>query len=109
MNIFILVSILLIMLLNIFDIVSTIFLLERDFQEMNPYVNFLMNKFGVLNGLLIAKVVPLILLNFIGFKCITRQLKKSEKITIVVSMTSLNLFYLILLYYYNFQHMLPFI
>jgi hypothetical protein len=51
--------------LNITDLGFTTYILHHGGEEANPYVNYLIQQFGVISGILLAKVPPFVLLGYI--------------------------------------------
>ena len=58
-------SVITLILINIFDCVSTIFLIRHGAQEGNPIVQVAINYFGLI-GIQIIKIIPLSIIAIIG-------------------------------------------
>jgi drug/metabolite transporter (DMT)-like permease len=104
-NIFIFISFTALLFLNLFDIYSTKVLIEFGAKEANPYVNFLMNEFGIVNGMLIAKGIAFILLTLCCIMAIKKRekLKPREKKLIIVGFGTMIGYYSYFMYFYNYR------
>ena len=96
--------------LNIFDYLSTRFLMGRGAEEMNPFMNFLMTKLGVDAGMLITKIPFLLLLTYLTYtankKIDKKIITKREKIVVPLGYSALVFFYSYVMYNYNLQSIL---
>jgi hypothetical protein len=92
--------------LNIFDYLSTRFLLDHGGEEWNPFMYFLMNHLGTDAAMLITKIPFLLLLAWVTYKSNRKVLNKREKIALPCGYAFLVFFYSYVMYNYNLQGLL---
>ena len=103
---FLIISCAAIWALNIFDYISTRFLLGRGAEEMNPFMYFLMTHFVVDAGMLMTKIPFLLLLTWLTYKANRKVLNKRERIVVPLGYSILMGFYSYVMYNYNLQSVL---
>lgn len=105
---FIFIGFIVMVLLNVFDFYSTNVLLSNGFYEANPIVGYLMDYFGELNGLIIAKVTAFILLTYVSISIIRNKhkLTKREKTLSIGGYILMISYYGYFMYFYNYKFLL---
>ena len=92
--------------LNIFDYISTRFLLGRGAEEMNPFMYWIMTTFGIDVGMLMTKIPFLILLTWLTYKANRKVLSKRERIAVPSGYAIMVFAYSYVMYNYNLQSVL---
>ena len=103
MKIFLILSCIALWILNIFDSVSTYILLQNGGEELNLFVNWVMNLIGPIEAMLLLKVPFLILLTYIVVRAIKQKLNKDEIIFLSGGYIFLILYYSFYMYNYNLK------
>ena len=103
---FLITSCVVIWALNIFDFLSTRFLLGRGAEEMNPFMYVLMTEFGVDAGMLMTKIPFLVLLTYLTYKANKKVMTKRERIAVPCGYIIMVTFYSYVMYNYNLQSIL---
>ena len=107
MKLFIIISSILIILLNLFDGYSTTVLLQHGGGEFNPFMNWLMNIFGVIPSLIIMKTLFISILIYASIKALTKNiLTKREIFGVISSHCFIVVFYSYVMYTYNLQYLM---
>jgi hypothetical protein len=70
MKTFILIAFPLLVLLNIFDVYSTQYVLQFGAEEANPFMLMMMELFGVLPGMILTKGVFFVLLTYLCIRAL---------------------------------------
>ena len=73
-------ALLLLILLNIYDTYSTTILLGIGATEINPVMNWLMNKIGIISALILLKIIFLYVFYEICLICFKKGITKREHI-----------------------------
>ena len=107
MKVFVLIAFPVLLLLNIFDAYSTILLLQHGAEEINPYMLWLMDLFGVAPAMLLAKGVFLLILLWVCYQVIIKpDITQREKITVSTGFIIMISYYGYFMYTCNFQLLL---
>lgn len=106
MKIFVAIAFPILVLLNVFDMYSTIYLLERGAEEINPYMVFLMDLFGVIPAMIIAKGIFLLILLWVCYWVFVRPITQRERITVVSGFIIMITYYGYFMYTCNYQLLL---
>jgi len=106
MNKFLIISCVFIWLINIFDYISTIIILDKDAIEMNPIINYLMGIIGIQTTMLLTKIPFLLLILYLTIKGIKKQLTKRESTLLVKCFSLVILVYTYCMYSYNLKSLL---
>ncbi len=86
--------------ISIFDIYSTVIILDNGGTEVNPVMNFFMNLIGVVPSLLLTKILALTAAFILAFKCKSKELPFYSTLLIIV-----NIFYVHMLYTNNYYYL----
>jgi hypothetical protein len=109
MKLFVLISLPVLILLNIYDIYSTYFLIGIGVEELNPYIRWVISHFGIIPAMLVTKGIPFGMLFWVSYKVCTRTDPiKRENIIIVSAFIIMISFYAYFMYTRNFQYMMHF-
>ena len=103
---FLIISCAAIWALNIFDYLSTRFILKLGAEEMNPFMYWVMEKVGVDAGMLMTKIPFLCLLTWLTYAANKKVMNKREKIVVPCGYAILVAFYSYVMYNYNLQSIL---
>jgi len=107
MKIFILISLPILLLLNAFDVASTVLLLNKGAKEMNPYMAWLMDSIGVIPAFIVGKGVFISLLFWVCYKALTkRYLTTREMVLLVSGFIIMISYYGVFMYHFNYKQML---
>jgi len=94
--------------LNIYDVITTIVLLEHEGKELNPLINKFVELYGPVAGLFFIKTVVLLILTFVTCWLLDKTLLGREKIIAVVGYMISICFYLYMMYNYNYTYIKSF-
>lgn len=104
MKLFIVISSILLISLNIFDTYSTTIILQNGGIELNPLMNWLIGHFGVIPSLLTMKILFIALLIYTSIKAITKKnIIKREILAVISGYCILIVYYSYFMYYHNLQ------
>jgi len=104
---FIYISFPILVLLNLFDLFSTTYLINLGFEESNPFLNWLMNKIGVIPAMFIIKTLFIYIL-FEGCCLYFKKQEPTKRETFALASTFVILIsaYSYFMYTKNFQYLL---
>lgn len=98
----------LLIILNIYDGLTTFILLEHGGKELNPIVNWFIKKFGVVDGLFFIKSITLTWLMIINIWISQKSLNLRQKSVVINSYLIAILYYSYVMYNYNYAYMKSF-
>jgi len=84
MEIINIVLLLILIVLQFFDIKTTLVVLEQGGREINPLINFLMYKFGVKKVLYVSKILGILAWSGITYSCLNNKLISCALLVIIV-------------------------
>ena len=106
MKIFIIIAYLILLSLNIYDGYSTAILMNNGYVEANPFMNYMMDQFGIIPALVMFKGIGFLILFFICIKYIKKEmLSLRDKVIIFMTFLILIGAYTFVLFNLNYQFM----
>jgi hypothetical protein len=90
------------LILNIYDVLTTFIILEHGGKEMNPMLNWLIINCGTCIGLFLPKLIAISFLTCITIWIIDQQINLRQKIVIHVSYILAICFNSYVMYNYNY-------
>lgn len=106
MKVFILFAFPIVVLLNIFDVYSTHYLLQFGVEEANPFMLWVMNYLGVLPGMIITKGIFFCILTYVCIRAIYSEKTTKRELKVVTGGLALLIAaYGYVMLFHNYQYL----
>lgn len=104
---FLLITCIAIIVLNVFDYISTSMLLKDNItRELNPVMAWVMSHVGVKIGMLITKIPFLSLLCYATYHARRKVLTKREAFVLPIGYSTMVIWYGVCMYFFNFRSLM---